>query len=211
MLKICSKALLLTDVENFAEMYRDIAEENEVSLRVEESWKSNYRITEEVVICGSKYLESINASYYANIVLLLKDGEKPYAYIKKGIERFIFNCTNRKELSFAFLTKEKELSKDSTKDLKLIVKNAVTLKFVTGDYNFDFGKGIFKWRGKGIYLTNQTINYLAEWLLNGNKDNSRRLLLFNARKRLGKDFLKDVDRFGQLKEVKNEREDSKED
>ena len=47
-----------------------------------------------------------------------------------------------------------------------------------------------------IYLTNTIKKYLAQWLLNGKKDNSKRMILHNLRKKFGNDFLSDVDRFG---------------
>ena len=47
--------------------------------------------------------------------------------------------------------------------------------------------------------------YLAEWLLNGHKDNKKRMILCNLRKRFGADFLINVDRFGQLKGGKDEQ------
>lgn len=59
--------------------------------------------------------------------------------------------------------------------------------------------GIFFYKGKPIYLTSAHKKYLAEWLLTGNKDNSRRMILCNLRKKFGVDFLADIDRFGQPK------------
>ena len=55
-----------------------------------------------------------------------------------------------------------------------------------------------------IYLTDSSKKYLAQWLLNGLKDNSKRMILCNLRKKFGKDFLSDIDRFGQLKGGKDE-------
>ena len=205
MLRKCSRALLLTDVENFGLMYKQIAEECDVSMRIEAEWNSNYRVTEEVIICGSKYLDDINVAYYPNVVLILKSSQKTYEFINKGITRFIFNHEDARELVYACMKADKVYVKEATKELKEITRESSTMKYIAGDYEFHFDTGKFKWKGRGIYLTKQTINYLAEWLLNGHKDNSRRLLLFNVRKKLGKEFLSDIDRFGELKEKKDEQ------
>ena len=199
MQKICSKALLLTDVESFGQAYKEIAESCEVDLRIESTWKPNYRVSEDVIICGSKYLELINASYYSNIVLILRAEEKPFEFVNKGVTRFIFNHNDTRELAFALVKRDKIYIKETTKDIKEITKDSTSLKYCLGDYEFHFDTNIFKWRGNGIYLTKQTVNYLADWLLNGHKDNAKRIILFNVRKRLGADFLKDVDRHGNLK------------
>ena len=56
------------------------------------------------------------------------------------------------------------------------------------------------YKGKAIYVTKAQKRYLADWLLNGHKDNSKRVLLFELRKKFGNDFLREVDRHGQIKE-----------
>ena len=107
MLIKCSKALLLSDVPSFAENYKALAEEIGVSLQVESEWNDRYRVTSEVVILGSKYLDTLNRSYYSEAVLILKEGESPAPYIKEGINRFIFNYKNNYELLCAFYKQEK--------------------------------------------------------------------------------------------------------
>ena len=100
MLIKCSKALLLSDVPSFVENYKALAEEIGVSLQVESEWNDRYRVTSEVVILGSKYLDTLNRSYYSEAVLILKEGESPAPYIKEGINRFIFNYKNNYESIF---------------------------------------------------------------------------------------------------------------
>lgn len=199
MLIKCSKALLLSDVPSFAENYKALAEEIGVSLQVESEWNDRYRVTSEVVILGSKYLDTLNCSYYSEAVLILKEGESPAPYIKEGINRFIFNYKNNYELLCAFYKQEKIVVHASSNDLKTIIKESNVLNYQFGDYNFMFDRNRFQYKGRPIYLSDSAKRYLAEWLLNGHKDNSKRMVLCNLRKKFGEGFLKDVDRFGQLK------------
>lgn len=200
MLRLCSKALLLSDVPSFAENYKALAEEVGVNLSVEEDWSSKYRITSEVVILGSKYLGKLNRAYYPEAVVILRQGESPAPYIKDGITRFIFNYQNNYELLCAFYKPEKVILHASSNDLKAIIKECDVLSYNFGDYDFRFDKNQFKYKGKPIFLYESAKRYLAEWLLNGHKDNKKRMILCNLRKKFGEEFLKDVDRYGQIRE-----------
>lgn len=191
MLRNVKTALLLTNIDSFASNIRSIAEECDVALTVEEDWSEKYRVLEEVILCGSKYLDKINVQFYPVVTLILKESESPVDFIKKGITRFIFNHTDEREIIMSFM-KESSYEGDTLKDATCTV-------YCRGEYNFDFEKKIFFWKDKQIYLSDLNQKYLANWLLKGNKENSKRNSLFNIRKRLGKDFLKDVDRFGDLK------------
>lgn len=202
MLEKITKALLLSDVPSFSENYKALAEEINVSLSVESEWNLRYRVSAEVVVLGSKYLDKLNRSYYPIAVLILKEGESPAPYIKKGITRFIFNYKNVYELLCAFYKPEKTVIHASSKDLEIIIKDCTSTVYCFGDYDFDFAKNKFKYKGKLIYLPDSVKRYLAEWLLNGHKDNRKRMVLCNLRKKFGAEFLKDVDRFGQIKECK---------
>lgn len=204
MLEKIKRALLLSDVPSFSENYKSLADDVEVELTVEQEWNVKYRVTSDVVICGSKYLESVNHVYYSEVVLILKEGENPASYIKEGITRFIFNYKNNYELLCAFYKPEKIVLHSSSNDLRLLIKDCNILNFQAGDYDFKFDKNRFSYKGRAIYLSDSAKQYLAEWLLNSNKDNRKRMILCSLRKKLGKDFLKDVDRFGQLRESKDE-------
>lgn len=199
MLKQCSKALLLTSVENFGKLYKQLASELNVDLRTEAEWNERYRINEEVVICGTKYADKINKAYYPITVLLLKSGESFMPYVKMGFTRFIFDHENQYELAFALMKTEKTAEQA---DLKNIVNTSEVTSFQQGDYQFLFDKNKYLYKGKAIYLTDSAKKYLAEWLLNGHKDNSKRMIICNLRKKFGAEFLKDIDRFGQIKEKK---------
>lgn len=196
MLKKCSSALLLTEVSSFADMYKNLASDMDIRLTVVNEWSSRYRVSEDVIILSAKYLDSLNRSYYPEAVLILKEGENPGPYIEKGITRFIFNYKNKYELLCAFYKTEKILLHSSSVNLKSILKESKTVTYTFGDYDFNFATNRFMYKGRLIYFTDSVKSYMAEWLLNGNKDNSKRMILCNLRKKLGKDFMKDIDRYG---------------
>ena len=200
MLVKCKRALLLSDVISFANMYRQVADEVDVGLTVESDWSDKYRITQDVVILGSKYLSKINKSYYNSAVLILKADESPYPFIQQGISRFIFDYQNKYELFMAFFKEEPVYVSYASMELKELVKEYNSDSFCRGDYNFNFLTDSFVYKGKAIYVTKAQKRYLADWLLNGHKDNSKRVLLFELRKKFGNDFLREVDRHGQIKE-----------
>ena len=202
MLVKVSSALLLSDVTSFAENYKALAQDVGVTLSVEKEWNVKYRANYEVIILGSKFLADLNHAYYPEAVMILKEGESPAPYIKEGITRFIFNYKNSYELLCALYKQEKIVVHASSNDLKTIIKECKVLAYQFGDYDFQFDKNRFLYKGKSIYLSDSAKKYLAEWLLNGHKDNKKRMVLCNLRKRFGEGFLKDVDRFGQIKEEK---------
>lgn len=199
-----SKALLISDVASFYENYEALSEDIGVNLQVESEWNARYRVNADVIILGSKNLESLNKTYYPMTVLILKEGESPAPYIKMGITRFIFNYKNKFELLTALFRPDPVIIHDADSEYIDIVKTSDVMSFCCGNYNFRFDKSQFKYKGKVIYLTDSSKKYLAQWLLNGHKDNSKRMILCNLRKKFGKDFLSDIDRFGQIKGGKDE-------
>lgn len=204
MLIKCKSALLLSDVESFSKVYEMIAEEVGVELKVESDWSERYRLTQEIVILGSKYLDKLNPMYYPNAVLILKSEEKPYPFMQKGITRFIFDYQNKYELFTALFKTEPVTVHSSHLPLEEIIKDSSVWNFTYGDYDFKFDKDKYFYKGKQLYLANAQKRYLAEWLLNGHKDNSKRMILCIMRKKFGQDFLADIDRFGRFKEEKDE-------
>lgn len=198
MLVKCKSALLLSDVQSFALAFKAIADEAEVKLSVEDSWNTRYRVSQDVVILGSKYLEFLNEAYYNNAVLILKADESPYQYIQKGITRFIFDYHNKYELFTSLFKTEAVTVHSSNLGLQEILKDCGVWNFQFGDYDFQFDKNRFIYRGKPLYLADSQKRYLADWLLCGHKDNSKRMVLCTMRKKFGKDFLADIDRYGQL-------------
>jgi hypothetical protein len=204
MLEKCKSAMLISDVENFSEMYRQLALEADVEFTVEKSWKANYRVTSDTVILGSKHLADLNKVYYAIAVVILKPGESPVPYMKEGVSRFVFDHTNSFELFFAFFKPAKIVVHKESMEIKSILENCVGSSFTKGSYDFDFVKDIYRYKGKMLYLTRAQKKFLAEWLLHGHKDNSKRMIICNLRKKFGTDFMADIDRFGRIKEEKDE-------
>jgi hypothetical protein len=204
MLIKCKSALLLSDVESFSKAYKMIAEEVGVELKVERDWSERYRLAEEVIILGSKYLDKLNSMYYPNAILILKSGESPYPFMQKGITRFIFDYQNKYELFTALFKPEPVTVHSSHLPLEEIIKDSSVWNFTYGDYDFKFDKDKYFYKGKQLYLANAQKRYLAEWLLNGHKDNSKRMILCIMRKKFGQEFLADIDRFGRFKEEKDE-------
>ena len=197
MLKKVKSAFLITDVSAFAHNYTVLAEDAGVLLRTESCWNKRYRINADVVIFGSKHFESINEIYYPISVMLLKEEENPFPYIEKGVTRFIFNYRNNNELLYALYVEESALVKDSSSEYEEMINSYKIQKYKFGDYDFDFKADRFQYKGKLLYIGSASKKYLAEWLLLGHKDNSKRMFLCNMRKKFGESFLKDVDRFGE--------------
>ena len=196
MLVKINKALLISSAAAFAERYRAIAEDIGVMLQVESEWNIRYRVTADVVILGSKHLENLNEMYYNKAILILNEDESPAPYIDKGITRFIFDYRNDFELQTALYRLEPIISHVTDLEYDDILKHSSTMEFCCGDYDFKFLQNQFYYKGKMIYLTNAIKKYLAQWLLNGKKDNSKRMILCNLRKKFGNDFLSDVDKHG---------------
>ena len=200
MLEKCKTVLLISEVASFTNMYKELAESVGVKLIGETSWNNKYRIMQDVVITGAKHLDSINKSYYPKTVLLLKPGESPAKYIKEGIERFIFDHQNQYELTVALFKAEPVVVHTSSRSVVQIVEDYGNPMFCNGDYDFRFDKDIYIYKDRPIYLCESQKKFLAQWLLAGHKDNKKRMTLCNLRKKFGEDFLRDVDRFGQMKE-----------
>lgn len=204
MLEKCKTALLISDKPSFREAYLTLCESLGISMKTESEWNSKYKVTEDVIIAGSAHLDHINPYYYLKTVIILKEGESPAPYIKKGIGRFIFNYKNSYELIVALFRLEPVLVSSASREIKDILKDFPPV-YKVGDYDFRFDSNVYLYRGRPLYFCASQRKYLAEWLLSGHKDNSRRMILCNLRKKFGKDFLSDIDRFGKLKEEKNEQ------
>ena len=204
MLEKCSTALLISEVESFSESYCTIAKDVGVDMTVEKEWSVKYRMNKDVVILGSKYLPCLNRAYYPVAVVILKNNESPAPYIKEGINHFIFDFTNQYELITALFRKARILVNGASQELTEMLKGSGAVRFRIGDYDFRFDQNIYRYKEQPIYLQEAQKRYLAQWLLFGNKENKHRMLLCLMRKKFGESFLKDIDRYGRLKEEKDE-------
>lgn len=205
MLEKCNSALLISEVESFSETYETIARDVGVDMTVEKEWKPRYRMSRDVVILGSKHLPDLNKAYYPMAVVILKRGENPVPYIKEGVNHFIFDYTNQYELLMALFKTPRVLVNGASQELKDMLRESGTTRFKAGAYDFRFDMNVYLYKEQPIYLQEAQKRYLAQWLLFGNKENKHRMLLCLMRKKFGEDFLKDIDRFGQFKEEKNEQ------
>ena len=198
MLKICSSCLLLTDIPSFAERVHSLAEEAGVVLAVEAEWNSMYRVRADMIMLGSKYLDSVSRDYYPLCTLILKKGESPFPYIREGIGRFIFDYANDVEIAFSFYQEIKKPVEEAG-NFQEVVEQSSVKSFTFGDYDFNFADNQFRYRGKPIYLNPSYKLYLALWLLKGIKDNTKRKLVYDMRRKFGDGFLRDIDKSGQIR------------
>lgn len=197
MQKICSKALLISCVPNFIKHITEIAQDAGVEIEVVEEWNTAYRLDAEVIICGSRYLPQISTLDYNKVRLVLKTTETVAPFVEMGITHFIFDYTNVKEVAYSFYAEERvETIEDYT--VESILCHTQKDSFVTSKYNFNFSSNVFKYNGVGIYLKPSEKKYLAKWLLLGIKENDKRILLCKMRKKFDRDFLADINRYGQL-------------
>lgn len=201
MLRVCSSVLILTNVASFINYISGIANDLNVEVETADTWNVNYRLTSEIIICGSKYLPYINVVDYDKVRLVLRTDETVARFIDMGITHFIFDYNNIKEVYFSFYTEETEKQNSEMTVSDIIAKTRIS-HFVKGKYDFNFGTNSFKYAGVGIYLRESEKIYLAKWLLLNRKENDKRILLFKMRKKFGKDFMSDVDLLGEVKEEK---------
>lgn len=196
--------MLITNDNALVERYTALAIEAEIDLKIERIWKPIYRVNTDVVIATSDRLYDIHPIFYTDLSLILNKGELPFNYMNQGVTRFIFDKDNDTELLFAFYKSDVVLPETPVQAVKTEALNEVlaTCSMVTfreGNYNFNFDLNQFKYKDKEIYLSDKDKIYLAKWLLKGNRDSNKRVTLCNLRKKFGKDFLKDIDRYGELK------------
>ena len=204
MLQKSKTALLISAQPDFSDNYAKLAESIGVKLKVEKDWNNKFRVMDEVVICGAKFLPKLHHTFYSKTVVILAEGESPAPYIKMGISRFIFNYKNHYELITALFYERPVIIKTPVRSVGESIEASGLGRFEYDKYDFRFDKDLFYYKGKPIYIRNGEKDFLAEWLLTGHKDNKRRTFLCNLRKRFGADFLKEVDRFGRIKEENDE-------
>lgn len=197
MLKKCETVLLISNQPAFFEPYRKLAESIGVRLFTESEWNKKYRVKEDLVILGSKHLDELNELYYSRAVVILGTGESPAPYIKLGISRFIFDYKNNYELIVALFREEPIVINTPAREVAVAVADSGSPSFCYKDYDFKFSKDVYFYKGRQVYFQKAQKRYLAEWLLIGNKDNNKRMILCNLRKKFGAEFLSDIDRFGQ--------------
>lgn len=204
MLRKCSSVLLLTKDEDIAYRYAEWAGLLGVELSHEYDWNRMFRVGDDKVIADECFLGKINPMYLDRVTLIVSDTE---SFIENeywdSVDSFIFRpVSSDGTIVNSLYMQVGRLIHSSSADYRKIIEDSSVTLFKYGDYHFDFSEGRFLYKRNEMYLNNSEKKYLAEWLLHGNKDNSKRKILCNLRKKFGKGFLWDIDRTGKPKELK---------
>ena len=200
MLDTCKTLLLLTDSEELAKRYEEVAFKCNVLLRWEKGWTKQYRLSSDVIVCTSEYAEMIAEEYRVKTVLVLGKDEKIGKWRWK-FDRYVFNAEDENEIVYSMLRikPSKREVKASSPDLPTVLRDCGETKYEEGDYYFDFTHDIFKYKGTRIYLSKGNKLILARWLFLSYKDNNTRTQVCVLRKKFGKDFLSDINAKGEMK------------
>lgn len=183
----CSSIILLTENHDYASFVENVAKGNDIDFTSDTVWRVSRKLTQDLILCSSKWLGKISILIYDRVVVILKSNESPLPYIRMGIQNFIFGYKDVFQFEYIF-----------NKKLELPVKAEEKGLYCEGDYRFDFSREEFFYKGRSIYVSRAEKEYLSLWLLSGIKDNTKRYHLWNMRKRFGKEFLKEVSRTGEL-------------
>lgn len=188
-------ALLLSKDTDFIARYETVAQLCNVELTVRSEWNERYRINQDVVIAEGE-LASLVASEYKNRLVLVFSGN--IAEMRAKADRFIFNKENLQELIYAFLKIDNSVKIKDTRSVTSIVISSGRSIFKEADYDFDFANSTFRYKGKEIYVSDGQKIVLAKWLLLGERGNNCYVQIHQMRKKFGKDFLSDINKYGEL-------------
>ena len=195
MLVSSKTALLLSKDTDFIARYETVAQMCNVELTVRSEWNERYRINQDVVIAEGE-LASLVASEYKNRLVLVFSGS--IAEMRAKADRFIFNKENLQELIYAFLKIDNSVKVKDTRSVTSIVISSGRSVFKEADYDFDFANSTFRYKGKEIYVSEGQKIVLAKWLLLGERGNNCYVQIHQMRKKLGKDFLSDINKYGEV-------------
>lgn len=188
-------ALLLSKDTDFIARYETVAQMCNVELTVRSEWNERYRINQDVVIAEGE-LASLVASEYKNRLVLVFSGS--IAEMRAKADRFIFNKESLQELIYAFLKIDNSVKVKDTRSVTSIVISSGRSVFKEADYDFDFANSIFRYKGKEIYVSSGQKIVLAKWLLLGERGNNCYVQIHQMRKKFGKDFLSDINKYGEV-------------
>lgn len=195
MLVSSKTALLLSKDTDFIARYETVAQMCNVELTVRSEWNGRYRINQDVVIAEGE-LASLVASEYRNRLVLVFSGS--IAEMRAKADRFIFNKENLQELIYAFLKIDNPVKVKDTRSVTSIVVSSGRSVFKESDYDFDFANSAFRYKGKEIYVSDGQKIVLAKWLLLGERGNNCYVQIHQMRKKFGKDFLSDINKYGEV-------------
>lgn len=190
MLRICSSALVTGCSADLTNRLRIQMAKHSIIPEVRKDWIQLSKTDAERLVSTTQRFSDINPRYYPITVLCVDKGTDITPYLEKGVVHFITDVEDEIQFLQAMYVSY-EAKSERIRFLQ---------DYVQGDYRFLFTRDEFYYKGEGIYLLPNEKRYLYDWLIFREKDNKRRIALFTIRKRLeDKTFLKDVDRFGGLK------------
>ena len=190
-----STALLLTKDEDFINKYKTVAQMCDVTLTVQSEWNKNYRVTQDVIIAEAEFASLIADTYRSKLVLVFTGS---IADMRTKADRFIFNKENLQELIYAFLKIDNSVKVKDTRSVTSIVLSSGRSSFKEADYDFDFASSVYKYKGKEIYVSEAQRVLLAKWLLLGERNHCLSAQLYLMRKKFGKDFLSNINKYGEV-------------
>lgn len=187
MLKICSSVMATGCDKNQLRALFFRAEQYGIKIEKRDAWVQLSRTDADRFVCTPSVFPYVNPELYPKTVMLVEDKEDITPFLSAGVSRFITDVYNDIQFLQAMY-----VSYEATKE-----RQRFTLDYVKGDYEFYFTHNEFFYKGEGIYLLKCEKAYLYDWLIFKEKDNSKRIYLYNIRKRLNdKSFLKNIDRHG---------------
>lgn len=207
MLKTCRSFLLLTEDKRLQNVYEAVARNSEIRIKIMEKWDVMNRSTEDVIICDSYFADMLNEDYWFKTVVVLKQGESFVPY-RKRFDRFVFDRENKNEIAYSLVKIKLDVKREVAEltTVGSIINECGTSVYSCGDYFFDFGNGVYKYKGNGIYLTEGNKIALAKWLLLHKKNSSTRTQAYQMRRKFGNDFLLDVNIKGGIKCQKKKKQ-----
>lgn len=195
MLCLCSSIILVTKNKEIKEKIGEFCHKNNILLVNDTAWAVYKAVNEDFIVIDSSILYSEK-----NTCISRRYAKKTIPIYEKGFEqcRYDYNQTlvnaTEDELRFAFLTEV------VAKNIRLLFTDFGSV-FNDGVYKFDFANRVFSYNGEYIYLTENQIEYLYEWLILKKRNNARRGIAFTLRKKFGKDFLTGYNSKGQRREA----------
>ena len=187
MLKICSSVMAtgLSKEQLDALMLR--TKQYEIKLETRDAWVQLSKTEADRFVCTPEMFPYVNPMLYPKTVMLVDELEDVTQFLTAGVSRFITDINNDIQFLQAMYV-EYEAKKD---------RKRFTVDYTEGEYEFYFTHNEFFYKGEGIYLLPSEKRYLYDWLVFKEKDNTKRIYLYNIRKRLGdKSFLKNINKYG---------------
>ena len=187
MLKICSSVMATGLNKEQLEYLMSRTKQYGIVLETRDAWVHLSKTDADRFICTPAMFPYVNPALYPKTVMLVDEQEDITQFLTAGVSRFITHMYDDIQFLQAMYV-EYEAKKD---------RKRFTVDYVEGDYEFYFTHNTFFYKGEGIYLLPSEKKYLYDWLVFKEKDNTKRIYLYNIRKRLGdKSFLKNINKYG---------------